>query len=114
VLVIDDDRAGATALVNLLTLAGADARAAHDGAEIAAIHDGSWRPGVIVTDWHIGRELTGADAAAMLHTAWPDARVLVMTGDAAPATAQDIAATGWPLFIKPVDPAALGRAIAGG
>lgn len=113
ILVIDDDRAGATALVNLLTLAGGDARAAHDAAEIAAIRDGSWRADVIVTDWHIGRELTGADAVTMLHAAWPDARVLVMTGDAAPATAQDIAATGWPLFIKPVDPAALGRAIAG-
>jgi signal transduction histidine kinase/CheY-like chemotaxis protein len=114
VLVIDDDRAGATALANLLTLAGADTRAVHDASEIAAVRGGSWRPDVIVTDWHIGRELTGADAIAMLHPAWPDARVLVMTGDAAPATAQDIAATGWPLFIKPVDPAALGRAIAGG
>lgn len=114
VLVIDDDRAGATALVNLLALAGADARAAHDTAEIAAARDGSWRADAIVTDWHIGRETTGADAVAMLRTAWPDVRVLVMTGDAAPAAAQDIAATGWPLFIKPVDPDALGRAIAGG
>lgn len=114
VLIVDDDRAGAAALAGLLALAGAEVRTAHDRGEIAAAASGDWRPDVIVTDWHIGRETTGADAAAMLRPAWPDARVLVMTGDAAPATAQDIAATGWPLFIKPVDPATLGRAIAGG
>lgn len=107
VLVIDDDRASATALVQSLAMAGAVVRTVHDADGVAQLLSADWRADIIVTDWHIGEGFTGADAAGRLRQSWGQAGVIVMTGDATPETAEAIRSHGWPLHWKPIDIEAL-------
>lgn len=111
VLVIEDDRAGAEALAGLLAQHGAEARIAPDRAALEAVLGGEWQADAVITDWHIGTGLTGAQAATLVRERWPQARIAVMTGDGTTATVKAIDATGWPCLWKPVDPAELLRIV---
>lgn len=111
VLVIEDDRAGAQALAGLLAQHGAQARIAHDRAALQSVLAGEWTPDAVITDWHIGPDLTGDQAAALVRERWPMARIAVMTGDGTPQTVKAIDTTGLPCLWKPVDPAELLRIV---
>lgn len=111
VLVIEDDRAGAAALAGLLAQHGARVRIAHDRPALLAVLAGEWSPEAVITDWHIGPDLTGQDAAALVRERWPQARVAVMTGDGTTDTVKAIDTTGLPCLWKPVDPGELLRIV---
>lgn len=113
-LVVDDHSDARDALAHLLRLHGAEVQALDGVAAVRTLLGRGWVPAVIVTDWHLGPQDTGAEVIALLRGADPAVRVVVMTGDAAPATARQVAALGCKLLLKPVDEAALLAALAGG
>ncbi|MDP3907711.1 hybrid sensor histidine kinase/response regulator [Novosphingobium sp.] len=110
-LVVDDHSDARDALAQLLRLHGADVRAVETVADVGAVLAQGWVPAAAVTDWHLGLQDTGADVAALIRAADPAARVVVMSGDAALATAQQVAALDCALLLKPVDEAALLQAL---
>ena len=111
-LVVDDHSDARDALAQLLHLHGADVRAVESVADVRAVLAQGWVPGALVTDWHLGPQDSGADAVALVRSANPAVRVVVMTGDAAPATARQVGTLDCVLLLKPVDEAALLDALA--
>jgi PAS domain S-box-containing protein len=113
ILVVDDNRDGASSLAMLLTLMGHDTRTAHDGIEGVELAE-AFRPDLIVLDIGLPK-LNGLDACRRIREkAWAKDVVIV-------------AATGWGQeedrrrseeagcdhhLVKPVDAAELGRLLA--
>lgn len=115
ILVVDDNRDGASSLAMLLTVMGHDTRIAHDGLEGVELA-GAFRPDLIVLDIGLPK-LNGLDACRRIREQ-PWAKRIVI-----------VAATGWGQdedrrrseeagfdhhLVKPVDAAALGKLAANG
>ncbi len=114
VLVVDDNRDGAASLGMMLSLLGHDTRTAHDGLQALELA-GAFRPDVILLDIGLPR-LNGYEAARRLR-AQPWGREVLL-----------VAVTGWGQeedkrraleagfdfhLVKPVEPAALAKLLAG-
>lgn len=112
VLVVDDHPDARDALAQLLRLHGVDVRAVEGVTAARALLASGWRPDAVVTDWHLGARDTGADVIALVRSSGHSPRAVVMTGDAAAATAEQIAALGCTLLMKPVGEATLLRQLA--
>lgn len=109
VLAIDDDPAIRASLAALLGHWKVDARVAANGAEARAACVGAWQPQVLLVDRRLGREDGPAVAAALRAALSPAPACVVVTGDTSPDQLQALAASGWPVLHKPVDPEALQR-----
>ena len=113
VLVVDDDPDVRALLGRLLTEDGQLVALAPDGpAAVALAVQGVVRPDLLLTDFSLPGGLDGLAIAASLRARFGAALPLVvLTGDIAPATRAAIAACGGLHLQKPVQPAALARAI---
>ncbi|HVK13789.1 MAG TPA: ATP-binding protein [Gemmataceae bacterium] len=113
ILVVDDNRDGATSLAEVLSLMGNETRTAHDGLAAVAAAE-AFRPDVILMDLGMPR-LNGYDACRRIREQPWGRRILVAacTGwgqDEDRARSQE---AGFDLhLVKPVDPAGLDRLLA--
>ncbi|HJU99977.1 MAG TPA: hybrid sensor histidine kinase/response regulator [Burkholderiaceae bacterium] len=111
VLVIDDDAIVRTSMQQLLAGWGCDCQVA-DGIETALALAHTWRPDMIISDYRLREQRTGAEAIAMLRAqAGTDIPALLITGDTAPARLREARASGVPLLHKPTSPEQLYRAM---
>ena len=102
ILLVEDRADTREAMAGTLRLHGAEVHALASSAEVAGALAQGLRPGIVVTDWHLGREDSGARVIALVRATCPDARAIVMSGDATGATALQVAEAGCPLLLKPV------------
>ena len=114
ILLVEDRPDTREAMAEALRLDGAEVEALAGSAEVAEALAGGLRPWAVVTDWHLGREDSGARVLAMVRAAAPAARTVVMSGDATSETAAQVAATGAALLLKPVPEAVLVKALESG
>lgn len=107
VLVIDDDESVLDALTALLQGWGLDVLIARSGEE--AIAQLVRPPSLMLTDFRLSVGETGLDVVDKLHRkfAQDDIPVVVITGDTTEVVMQAIAAKGFPMLHKPVQPAKL-------
>ncbi len=111
-LVIDDHPDALVAVAQWCRLQGASAVVAASGAADARARlTAGLDADLVLTDWHIGAPGAGAALVAHVRAALPGAAIIVMTGDAQPATQSDIAALGLPVMLKPVDADKLASAL---
>jgi len=111
VLVIDDDETVRTAMQQLLRAWGCQCQAA-DSVEEALADGGPVRPDLVIVDYRLREQRTGADAVAALRAAFgQDLPALMITGDTAPQRLREAIASGVPLLHKPVLPDELHRAM---
>ena len=107
VLVIEDDDAVRLGMAQLLRHWGCDcvAVATIEAAQEAA---GSKRPDLVISDYRLKEQRTGAQAIAALRAqVGSELPALIITGDTAPERLRDAKATGIPLLHKPVSPSIL-------
>ena len=76
VLLLEDDEHTLHAVEELLARKGFIVTACRSAEQALAIQD---QHDVIVTDWHLGLGLDGADVARLLKARWPNAEVVVVT-----------------------------------
>jgi CheY-like chemotaxis protein len=103
VLVADDDRDAADALVSVLRLWGFSAAAVYDGAQ-AVLAEEALRPNLVLLDLDMP-QLDGYEAAAVIRRGWPErrARLVALTGRDGDATRAVCASVGFDEHIrKPV------------
>jgi len=117
VLIVEDDRDGRAALVELLRLWGYEVTMADDGVA-GAQHAEEYRPAVALVDIDLPG-IDGYEVARKIRTAYPtDAPVLIaLTGFGQPADQRRALEAGFDFhLVKPVDPPQLARLlqIAGG
>lgn len=111
VLVIDDDAIVRISMQELLAGWGCDCQVA-DGIEPALTLAASWPPELIISDYRLREQRTGAEAIAMLRAQAGSAiPALLITGDTAPARLREARASGVPLLHKPTSPEQLYRAM---
>lgn len=115
ILVVDDNRDGASSLAMLLSLMGHDTRTAHDGMEGVELAE-AFRPDLIVLDIGLPK-LNGLDACRRIREkAWAKAVVIVAAtgwGQGEDRRRSDEAGCDYHL-VKPVDAAELDRLLARG
>ena len=113
ILVVDDNRDGATSLAEMLAVMGNETQTAHDGLEAVAVAE-AFRPDVILLD--IGMpKLNGYDACRRIRQQpWGKAVVIVaQTGWGQDDDKRKSQEAGFDFhMVKPVDPAALERLLA--
>jgi signal transduction histidine kinase len=111
VLVIDDDELVRVAMGRLLTSFGCRAVAV-DSFEAAVVAARAERPDVIISDYRLREERTGAEAILALRSEL-GARVpaFLVTGDTGPERLREAHRTGLPLLHKPLSPRVLERAL---
>jgi signal transduction histidine kinase len=108
VLVIDDEAAVREGMHAVLQGWGCETMLAGSEEEALAELGGGAPPDVIVADFRLRAERTGADAIRRLHTALERAvPALIVTGDTAPERLREARASGFQLVHKPVPPAKL-------
>lgn len=107
VLVIDDDESVRTGMRQLLTAWGCECDVA-DSIEEALVLARLRTPGVVISDYRLRDQRTGAEAIAALRAECGQTLpALLITGDTAPQRLREARATGVPLLHKPVLPAQL-------
>ena len=107
VLVIDDDESVRTGMRQLLTAWGCECDVA-DSVEEALALARRHPPGVVISDYRLRGQQTGAKAIAALRAEHGSALpALLITGDTAPQRLREARASGVPLLHKPVLPAQL-------
>ncbi len=112
ILVIDDDPIVRDAMLHLLASWGCRARAA-DGLDEAVAQLRHHVPDLVICDYRLREDQTGAGIIAALRGRFGDAfAALLITGDTAPERLKEAAHTGIPLLHKPVSPEDLSRRIA--
>lgn len=113
ILVVDDNRDGATSQAEMLTMLGNDARTAFDGAEAVAVAE-AFRPGVILMDIGMPR-LNGYEACRRIREQpWGrDVVIVAQTGWGQEDDQRKSREAGFDFhMVKPIDPAALERMLA--
>ncbi|MBA5604657.1 response regulator [Duganella sp. FT3S] len=111
VLVIDDDAIVRVSMQQLLAGWGCDCQVA-DGIETALTLAHTWRPDMIISDYRLREQRTGAEAIATLRAqAGTPIAALLITGDTAPARLREARASGVPLLHKPTSPEQLYRSM---
>jgi signal transduction histidine kinase/CheY-like chemotaxis protein len=110
VLVIDDEPDIRESMHALLEQLGCEARCVDDLAAALALVRGGWRPQVMLVD-HRLRQGDGLAALAALHTELGPVPAMLVTGDTAPHTLAQLAASGHRVLHKPVDGALLAQAL---
>ncbi|MGJ4860203.1 hybrid sensor histidine kinase/response regulator [Labrys sp. La1] len=106
ILVIDDDEAVREGMLRLLTTWGAQCEAV-EGIEEARLCLGRLTPDLVICDYRLREQRTGAEAIAILREQIPGLPAILITGDTAPERLREAEASGIPLLHKPVLPAAL-------
>ena len=111
ILVIDDDEAVRAAMLHLLRNWGCECEAVESIEEALAMAR-AHPPDVIVSDYRLREQRTGAEAIAavraLLENTLP---ALLITGDTAPERLREAQASGIPLLHKPVSPSQLYRGL---
>ena len=110
VLVIDDEPDIRESMQALLEQLGCEARCVDDLAAAQALVRGGWRPQLILAD-HRLRQGDGLAALAALHAELGPVPAMLVTGDTAPDTLAQLAASGHRVLHKPVDGALLAQAL---
>ncbi len=111
VLVIDDDETVRAAMLHLLRNWGCECEAVESIEEALALAL-SHTPDVVVSDYRLREQRTGAEAIAALRTLLGNALpALLITGDTAPERLREAQASGIPLLHKPVSPSQLYRGL---
>jgi len=106
VAVVDDDTLVLDALPTLLASWGLEVVAAADAETLLARLPRA--PDLLVTDYRLAGGVTGLMVAERIHDAYGRSLpVVIVTGDTSAASIQDIAAQGYPVLHKPVQPARL-------
>jgi signal transduction histidine kinase len=107
VLVIDDDEAVRAAMLHLLGNWGCECETVESIEEALEKAD-SFTPDVVISDYRLREQRTGAEAItalrALLGNSLP---ALLITGDTAPERLREAQASGIPLLHKPVSPSHL-------
>nr|WP_154372969.1 hybrid sensor histidine kinase/response regulator [Duganella guangzhouensis] len=115
VLVIDDDQSILAGMAQLLESWGCACDTASSLSEALALATRAapaWTPSVIISDYRLREQQTGAQAIAALRAALGrHVPALVITGDTAPERLREAMATGDPLLHKPVKPEQLYQAL---
>lgn len=106
ILVIDDDEAVREGMRRLLTSWGALSEAV-EGIEEARLCVERSVPDLVICDYRLREQRTGAEAIAILRERIADLPAILITGDTAPERLREAEASGIPLLHKPVLPAAL-------
>lgn len=111
ILVIDDDEAVRAAMLHLLRNWGSECEAV-ESIEEALATARTHPPDVIVSDYRLREQRTGAEAIAALRALLGNALpALLITGDTAPERLREAQASGIPLLHKPVSPSQLYRGL---
>lgn len=109
VLVIDDDEAVRAGMLQLLRNWGCACEAA-ESIEEALVLARAQRPDLVISDYRLREQRTGAQAIAALRAEFgAQLPALLITGDTAPERLREARASGVPLLHKPVSPALLRR-----
>jgi CheY-like chemotaxis protein len=112
VLVIDDDAVVRNAMAQLLQSWGCVCDATESIEEALGIARVA-RPDILISDYRLRGQRTGAQAIAELRALLgPDTPALMITGDTAPERLREALASGIPLMHKPVKPEQLYQALA--
>lgn len=112
VLLIDDDAIVCASMQRLLQAWGCTCQVA-DGVEQALALAPALRPELVISDYRLRGQQTGAGAiAALRQQAGSSLPALLITGDTAPARLREARDSGVPLLHKPVAPAQLYRVLA--
>jgi CheY-like chemotaxis protein len=114
ILVVDDNRDGADTLAMMLKLMGHETRTAHDGLEAVAAAE-AFRPDVVLLDIGLPR-LNGYDVARRIRgQRWGEGMVLIaQTGWGQEEDKRRSKEAGFNFhMVKPLDPAALEKLLAG-
>lgn len=113
VLIIDDDAAVRSGMLQLLWQWGCECDAT-ESIEVALTMAQAQPPDLVVCDYRLREQRTGAEAIAALRAQLgvPLPAILI-TGDTAPQRLREARAVGLPLLHKPVSPGQLYRQIAG-
>ncbi len=107
VLVIDDNEAVRAAMCHLLGNWGCECRSA-ESIEEAVTAASAEVPDVVISDYRLREQRTGAEAIATLRSLLgKPVPALLITGDTAPERLREAQASGIPLLHKPVSPTAL-------
>ena len=102
VLVIEDDEAVRTAMLHLLSNWGCQCRAV-ESIEEALTMTRVFAPDVVISDYRLREQRTGAEAIAALRALLGnDLPALLITGDTAPERLREAQASGIPLLHKPL------------
>jgi two-component system, sensor histidine kinase len=111
VLIIDDDAAVRSGMTQLLRQWGCECHAAESIEEALALAQ-AHPPDLIVSDYRLRGQRTGAEAIATLRAALGShLPAVLVTGDTAPQRLREARAVGVPLLHKPVSPAQLYRGL---
>jgi signal transduction histidine kinase len=111
ILVIDDDEAVRAAMLHLLRNWGCECEAVESIEEALAIAR-AHPPDVIVSDYRLREQRTGAEAIAAVRALLGNTLpALLITGDTAPERLREAQASGIPLLHKPVSPSQLYRGL---
>ncbi|WP_246542425.1 ATP-binding response regulator [Collimonas antrihumi] len=109
VLVVDDDEAVRAGMLQLLRDWGCKCEAV-ESIEEALVSARAHRPDIVISDFRLRKQDTGAQAIAALRAEFgKDLPALLITGDTAPERLRDARASGIPLLHKPVAPSQLYR-----
>lgn len=112
VLVIDDDEVVRAGMLQLLQDWGCRCEAV-ESIEDALASARANRPDVVVSDFRLRKQRTGAQAIDALRAEFGESLpALLITGDTAPERLRDARASGIPLLHKPVAPSQLYRRLA--
>ncbi|MGJ7530163.1 ATP-binding response regulator [Variovorax sp. GB1P17] len=115
IFVIEDDAPSRYGLQLLLQGWGHRVVAAAGAAEMLELIEAvPGKPSLIVSDYRLRDHQTGIQAIDRLHEEYNDDTIpaLLVSGDTDPQRLIEVAARGWPLLHKPVDPTQLRTAIA--
>jgi signal transduction histidine kinase len=113
VLVVDDDEVVRTSMLHLLRDWGCDCEVADSIEEAIALAQQNV-PDVIISDYRLREQRTGAEAISTLRALVgnPLLPALLITGDTAPERLREAHASGIPLLHKPVSPNLLSSKLA--
>lgn len=106
-LVVDDDVDVQQALKARLEARGSTVRTASASGEALSVWRGGYRPDLVLADYRLGDEKTGAELIAALRAEGCEAPALIITGDTAPDRLAALARSGLEVLHKPVNDALL-------
>jgi DNA-binding NtrC family response regulator len=108
ILLLEDDAAAAEALQLVLRDWGADVVHGLDAAQVfAAAGARASGASMIITDFHLGANVTGVTLAQQLRETAPGARVLVLSGSVSGEAQRAAADAGYAFLRKPAPPRAI-------
>jgi CheY-like chemotaxis protein/anti-sigma regulatory factor (Ser/Thr protein kinase) len=111
VLALDDDRAVLEALEELLDAWGHRLLSASRSADAIALAR-SERVQLVIADYRLAEQVTGAEALRQILAACPPSTVgAIITGDTSPERIREAVASGYTILHKPIEPAALRKLI---